>query len=210
MIAFHEAEVDIIDGYHYNNGRNNIIDKVIKNLYDLRLKLKHDNSIAQVVIELLMNSMYGTAIIKPVETDTIIKYSIYDFDKYIALNYNYIDNILEVIGRYCVKQLKTVMSHFKYVHCGVEILSMPKMIMNKDFDVSNDCGVKTYYQDTDSMNLHYDDVDKTVKIYKQTYNHDLVGDGLGNFHVDYSMDGAVAEIYGVERLLLGKTHISIF
>ena len=43
--------------------------------------------------------------------------------------------------------------------------------------------------------------------HKQTYNQDLVGDGLGNFHVDLSMDGAVTEIYGVESLLLGKTHI---
>ena len=75
--------------------------------------------------------------------------------------------------------------------------------MNKVFDVSNDCGVKIHYQDTDSVHLNYDDVDKIVKIYKQKINQDLVGDGLGNFHVDFSMDGAVTEIYGVESLLLG-------
>ena len=44
---------------------------------------------------------------------------------------------------------------------------MSKRIMNKVFDVSNDCGVKTYYQDTDSTHLNYDDVDKHVQIYKQ-------------------------------------------
>ena len=27
-------------------------------------------------------------------------------------------------------------------------------------------------------------------------DQELVGDGLGNFHVDFSMDGAVTEIYG--------------
>ena len=32
----------------------------------------------------------------------------------------------------------------------------------------------------------------------------LVGDGLGNFHVDFPMDGAVTEIYGLESLFLGK------
>ena len=40
LIAFHEAEFDIIDGYHYNSGRNNKNNNVIKNSYDLRLKLK--------------------------------------------------------------------------------------------------------------------------------------------------------------------------
>ena len=87
------------------------------------------------------------------------------------------------------------MSHFNDVHCGVEIPSMSKRIMNQVFDMSNDCGVKVYYQDTDSMHLNYDDVDKLVKRYKQNPKQDLAGDGLGNSHVDFSMDGAATEIY---------------
>ena len=46
-----------------------------------------------------MNAMYGKTIIKPVETDTIIKFSRNDFEKCISLNYNYTDNVLEVNGR---------------------------------------------------------------------------------------------------------------
>ena len=113
-------------------------------------------------------------------------------------NYNYDDSVLEVNGRYYIKKVKSVMSHFNYVYCGVGIVSMSKGIMNKVFDVSNDCGVKIYHQYTYSIHLNYDDVDKTVKIYTQQYNQDLVGDGLGNFHVDFSMDGAVTKMYGVE------------
>ena len=101
------------------------------------------------------------------------------------------------------------MSHFNYVHCGVEIIPMSKRIMTKVFDVSNGCGVKMYYQDTGSIHLNYDDVDKTVEQYKQTHNQDLAGDGLGNFHVDFSMDGAAIEIDGAESLFLGKTYIGI-
>ena len=70
--------------------------------------------------------------------------------------------------------------------------------------MSNDCGVKIYYQDTDSIHLNYDDVDKIVNRYKENYNQDLVGQGLGNFHVDFSMDGAVSEIYGNDSYFLGK------
>lgn len=42
LIAFHEAEFEIIGGYCYNSGRNNNMNNVIKNLHDLRLKLRND------------------------------------------------------------------------------------------------------------------------------------------------------------------------
>ena len=70
--------------------------------------------------------MYGKAIIKPVETDTVIKDSRYDFGKYISPYHTYVDSVLEVNGRYYTKQVKPVMPNFKYVHCGVEIISLPK------------------------------------------------------------------------------------
>ena len=50
--------------------------------------------------------MYGKTIIKPVETDTIIKDNREDFEKYISYNYNYIDSVLEVNGRYYIKKSK--------------------------------------------------------------------------------------------------------
>ena len=157
-----------------------------------------------------MNSMYGKTIIKPIGTDTLINDSQHDFEKYVSLNYNYIDSVLDVSGLYYIKIVKSVMPHYNNVYAGVEILSMPKQIMNKVFEVSNDCGVKMYYQDTGSIHLNYDDVDKIVNRYKETYSQDLVGQGLGNFHVDFSMDGAVSELYGNESYFLGKqTYLDI-
>ena len=61
------------------------------------------------------------------------------------------------------------MPHFKYVHCGVEILPMSKRVMDKLFSCSDDLNINIYYQDTDSRHLNYDDVDKVVEIYKQKY-----------------------------------------
>ena len=84
----------MIDGYYYNEGRNNTINHVIKYLYDLRTTLKQENNPAQMVIKLLMNSMYGKTIIKPVETYTIVKDTRYDFEKCISYNYNYIDSVI--------------------------------------------------------------------------------------------------------------------
>ena len=40
MIGYHKAEFRITDDYYYNESRNNTINHVMKDLYDLRKKLK--------------------------------------------------------------------------------------------------------------------------------------------------------------------------
>ena len=112
-----------------------------------------------------MNSMYGTTIIKPIETDTVVKDNQNDFEKYMSYTYNYIEYVLKVDDRYYIKQVKSCLSQYDYVHCGVEMFSMSKNIMNYVFDCANDCNVKIYYQDTDSIQLNYDDVDKQMVKY---------------------------------------------
>ena len=37
IITYHEAEFGIIDGYYYDQGRNNTMNHVIEDLYNLRL-----------------------------------------------------------------------------------------------------------------------------------------------------------------------------
>ena len=103
LITYHEAEFEIIDGYYYDQGRNNTINNVIEDLYNLRIKLKQDKNPAQIVIKLLMSSMYGKTLIKPVETYTIVKDTREDFEKHISYNYNYIDSVIEVSGK-CLYQ----------------------------------------------------------------------------------------------------------
>ena len=63
LVTYHEAEFEIVDGYYYNEGRNNTINNGIKGLYDLRKNLKHEKNPAQIVIKILMNPMYGKTII---------------------------------------------------------------------------------------------------------------------------------------------------
>ena len=167
MITFHEAEFAITDGYYVNEGRNDKINDAINNLYDLRLNLKetNDKSPAQVVIKMMMSSMHGNTTIKPVETDSIIEHSRDDFEKCTSLKYNYIDNVLEVNGWYHMKILDQSWLISIMFIVGVEVLSMSKRIMNKVFSCASDLEVKTYHQDTDSIHLTYDDVDKVVEIY---------------------------------------------
>ena len=160
-----------------------------------------------MVIELLMNSMYDKTIIKPVETDTIVKDNRNDFEKYMSYNYNYIDSVIEVNDMFYVKKVKSILPHFNYVHCGVEISNMSNRIMNKVFSCADDCDIKTYYQDTDSIHLNYEDVDKIENGYKEEYGSELICEELGNLHIDFSMGKANTEIYAVESLFLGKRNL---
>ena len=105
IITHHEAEFETIGGYYYDQGRNNTINHVIEDMYTLRLKLKQDKNPAQIVVKLLMNSMYGKTIIKPVETDTIVKDNRDDFEKYISYNYNYIDSVIGLLVSFIAKRL---------------------------------------------------------------------------------------------------------
>ena len=146
---------------------------------------------------------------KQVETDTIMKDSRDGFEKYSSLSLNYIDSALEINGRFYINRIKSAMSHFDIVHCGVGILSMFKRVMNKVFPCCDDCSIKLYYQATDSIHLNYDDVNKMVEKCKQQYGQELVGTDLGQFHEGFSMEDAKNEIYGVESLLLGEKHIGI-
>ena len=109
--------------------------------------------------------MYGETIIKPVETDIIVKDNKNDFEEYISLNYNYNGSVIEVTGQFYIKNDKSILTHANYVHCGVEILSMSKRIMNKVFGCAYDLDTKIYHQVTDSIQLNYDDVDKVVERY---------------------------------------------
>ena len=107
LIKFQKSEFIITNGCYSNEGRNENINHAIGDLCNSRLKLKKDKNPAQVVIKMLMNSMYGKTITKPIETDTVIKDSQHDFEKYVSLKYNCIDSALEVNGRYYIKTIVT-------------------------------------------------------------------------------------------------------
>ena len=121
FVAFHEAESDIIDGYYYNSGRKDKTNNVIKNLYDLRLKWKNDQNPAQVVINLLMNSMYGKTIIKPIETDTTIKGSRDDFGNVRHLIIIILVVCKKLMGDIILKQLNPLCLIFIMFTLGLEI-----------------------------------------------------------------------------------------
>jgi hypothetical protein len=94
-------QFDVIDGYYFNEGHNSKINNVISFLYSKRKQLKKEKNPAQLVIKELMNSMYGKTILKPIETETVVK-KIEQYEKYISFNYNFIHSSIKVGDRYYI------------------------------------------------------------------------------------------------------------
>ena len=125
-------------------------------------------------------------------------------------DYNYIQSCVKVGDRCYVKKIKSIVSHYNYVHCGVEILSMSKRIMNEVMVLAEDLGLMIYYQDTDSMHINFEAVDTLAKAFKEKYIRDLIGEEISQSRIDFDMDGACGEVYAVESYFIAKMVLKWF
>ena len=217
-IRFQKVKYEILDGYYYNEGRQDNISNVIQHLFNTRKAYKDEKdeegnekpNPAEKVIKLLMNSVYGKTIMKPIDSDTKVVPD-FDFERYTVRHYNYIKDSIKVGNHHYIKVIKSVDKHFNYVHCGVEVLSMSKRIMNEVMCLAEDNNLKIFYQDTDSMHIIYDHVEILAKLFKETEGRKLIGDELGEFHIDFDIFDekgnkvkGVKNIKAIESYFIGK------
>ena len=223
-IKFHEIDYEIIDGLYYNNGFNKKMGELISELFISRLKYKKQgNTGMSNVLKLMMNSSYGKTIMKKSydkiniidgeyknelnkETGEYEKVINQKFSNYIHNNYSTIEEVRFINDFKCeIKQSQFDRSG-NLSQVGTSILSMSKRIMNEVFDVCNTNNYPIYYTDTDSLHMDYDDVNKFEEKFKQEYNRDITGKQLGQFHIDFDLDGAGKneDIYATKSIFLGK------
>ena len=142
---------------------------VIDNIFALRQKYKHDNNdVMQLLVKLLMNSLYGENLRKDIEEKFACKseawmMSEYDEgvkDLWKISGFNYIVKMIDDAGLEDeVKKLNTMP-----LHLGAFVLSNSKRIMNNFIQAiigfyTNDL----YYNDTDSLyieNKHWEKLEK--------------------------------------------------
>lgn len=212
-IKFHNMKPDvdfkIIRGYYFDEGFNPMIKSTVQSLFEARLEKKKKKCGSQIVFKLLLNSLYGKTIMKPVETDFEIKDSEEAYINSLIKNYNnikYGKRISE--DKYMIKKMKTVDTHYSLPHVGSQILSMSKRLMNEVMCLAEDLGTKIYYTDTDSMHIEDDKIENLSKEFKKMYNRDLIGKKLGQFHRDFDFKKCNFDkkkgIVSVESYFLGK------
>lgn len=69
--------------------------------------------------------------------------------------------------------------------------------MNEVISLADD---KVYYQDTDSLHILEDDIKKLSVDFKDKYDWDLIGKGMGQFHSDF----ASSKLTGIFKAIPGN------
>ena len=184
LIEFYDIEFEIKRGYYWNEGFNNKINTFITKLFNLRAEYKKAKNPLEKTIKLLLNSIYGKSILKPIDTE-IKSIPNYQMDKFIIRNYNYIQSVEGNEKRSYVRMIKPINKHFNLPQFGVSVLSWSKHLMNRVMCTAEQNNIKIYYQDTDSMHLDDSNIKRLGKIFEEKYGKVLIGSALTQFHSDF-------------------------
>ena len=206
LIEYHKITFDVIEGYYFNEGRNNKILEVINFLFNERLKKKKEGNPIQEVYKLIMNSSYGKTLLKPIETEKHIVDSEEDMKKFVSKYYDSIKQVTPLAynnSKYAIETIKSIYDHFNVSQVGVEILSMSKRIMNEVICLAEDKELEIYYQDTDSLHIQDKDIKTLQKEFMLKFGRELIGKGLGQFHSDFDLSGC-KDVIATKSIFLGK------
>lgn len=214
LITFHnvkKSDIEIVDGYYFNEGRNNNIHKTIRYVFDKRVEYKNIGNPIQNLYKLIMNSCYGKNIMKERPSKKVFFDSKESMLKYVYRNYNHVESkVTQIIGsdKWFVSVYNPIHNHYNSCHIGSEILSMSKRIMNEVMCLAEDTGVKIYYQDTDSMHIQNNKINKLNEDYIEKHGRELIGKKLGQFHNDFAdvkINGELVKAdCAVSSIFLGK------
>ena len=192
--------------------KNGTAKQYAKDLDEKEIDYKKENP-AQLVYKLIMNSAYGKTIMKAHKVEATILDTEEKMRKYVALNFNMVKEFYKIAGcdKWKINSYKPINEHFTYNVCGTEVLSMSKRIMNEVMAVADDNNIDIYYQDTDSLHINFEDLEKLKTLYNEKYNRVLDGEDMGQFNNDFKIKGCSAtenpeniEPYSEECIILGK------
>lgn len=208
LIEYHEIEdsdVEFIQGYHFDEGRNSKGRHVMARLYRRRRKLKEKGNPIQTTYKELMSSFYGKTLQKEVPTSVKVMNNQKQFDKYVNRYRNSLVGFEEYNNGYLVTVNSRIDNHFAIPHVGCQILAMSKRIMNEVFTCAEDIGLYIDYQDTDSMHIKESDVPILADKFRLWPGGELIGPNMGQFHCDFdSFEGSEGTVYATEGYRVAK------
>lgn len=188
LVKYQEIEFIPVRGYYWAGQKSYEIQDCIRKIFNKRLEYKKEHNPLESIYKLIMNSIYGKTILKPI--DTKLKYyragekKLTDLLRKKSGEINYMVNI-DNSNIIAVKMDKPINKHFNFSLFGIHILAMSKRIMNEVMCLAEDLGMQIYYQDTDSMHIENFNLDRLASEFKIKYDRDLIGTNLGQFHSDF-------------------------
>lgn len=190
LMEFHDLRIkdfEILDGYYFDEGRNDNVLETIQEVFNLRSEYKNAGNPIQNLYKLIMNSAYGKTIMKEQDTQVVYVNNKEERNKVISRDYNDIKIIEKLFDcdKYIIKKRKQINDHTNACHIGSEILAMSKRIMNEVMCLAEDNDIKIYYQDTDSMHIQDSKIEKLNDLFREKYGRELTGKQMGQFHCDF-------------------------
>lgn len=226
-------DIEIVCGYMAEGLRGKIVDgmfvadptgemqyfnpkvrDVISYLYETRNEMKKEKNPCQEVIKLLMNSSYGKTCLKPSTEKKEVKTKT-EILRYIAtgsVTFKSAEPFCKAandanLQYYIMRSRSSKLDHANYAHAGSLVLSFSKSIMNRSRHILAKIGAKLNYIDTDSLHFPHKALGDYQKEYIRTYGEDPIGNGLGQFKVDYDSPaglGGPVETVAVTGHFLGR------
>lgn len=205
IVNYHHVPIDkikVLRGYYYDEGKNFAIQKVIRKIFDARLKYKAEGNPIESIYKLIMNSCYGKSILKPVykRMNTVTQE---------GLERELLSNSADVLcwepiydgSRFLIKQSTPFLSANSFPTFGVQVLSMSKRIMTEVMATAQDYNLPIYYTDTDSIHIDRASIEPLSCHFRSRFNRELIGKDLGQFHSDFP-DSPSGEMY-ISRYFIG-------
>jgi len=196
LIVAHDIEYEIIQGFYFDEGRNNRLGVVIQTIFDTRRELQIANNCLEITWKLLMNAFYGKLLMRSFSESIRVYRTSNSLNKYLCKNSDRINWIVDSTcirgGIFCatVSTFVPKPKHSNYAHCGVEVLDMSKIIMDRPMKIAEDNNMTMIYTDTDSIQMLEAKIPKLTSIYREMYEKEMMGNDLGQFHPDFKPPGA--------------------
>ena len=203
FIKYQEGEVEMIECIYWVGDKDTRMAEKIKYYYNLRAQYKKEGNPLQEVLKLFMNSSYGKTIQKDTKTEDRILHKVAT-DSFLKNNYGRVKEVIELNKEsYWFKLDGSSASSYIPVQIGCLILGMSKRIMNEVICTAEDNNIDVYYQDTDSIHIKKKDVESLAKTFKASFGRELIGTGMGEFHVDFPLINN-KETWSKKSIFLGK------
>ena len=169
-----KCDIEIINGYYFNEGVNEKINKFSKTLYELR-SIEGFNKLGKN----MLSSLYG----KSLQSSEQFKVRYIPASKiveFIAENGNFIFDMTKSKRSkvYTVRLLKSLSMSYNLPVFGVQVLSESRRRMNEVINYCNKHDIPIYSIKTDSFVIPKDKVNEFEKKYK-------IGQGLGEFKKEF-------------------------
>ena len=196
-------KITFVEGYYFNQGRNDKIQLMVDPLYARRqIAKKDENKVLDFFCKLLLNSGFGNMMQRDHPYESKVMDSPEELERLIQRSVELVEHYTAVYGceKSVVKMANAVFNHANYVHVAVEILSMSKRVMNRAFAL-----MKTpLYSDTDSVFIPESEVSALSAAYKKVTGQEMIVKGvIGRWASDFEVGGQT-NVRGVKFIGVGK------